>query len=188
MGKASKWLRGLFNLNKKPPTTQPSPLSSSPSCLPTHKPPKKKWSFIKPNKENNYTTNTAPETSQYDGISTDPTKQAMAVAAATAAAAEVAVAAASQAAAEVVRLTSSGRSTTISTNNNEMFDWKEDVSSTLHVNGRFASYWAAVKIQSYFRAYLAARNTIGLPTISWKVLLQISKINSYSGLSGVVMW
>lgn len=123
MGKASRWFRGLLRFKK--PDSIPDP---------DQKPLKKKWSFVKSHKEKS--SDGAVLTSENDS---EASKHAIAVAAATAAVAEAAVAAA-QAAAAVVKLTSSGRSTTISGG---------------------ASYGnhekrAAVKIQSHFRAYLVS--------------------------------
>ncbi|XP_059276107.1 protein IQ-DOMAIN 22 isoform X2 [Lycium ferocissimum] len=102
----------------------------------------------------------------------DPTKRAMAVAEATAVVAEAAIAAA-QAAAAVVKLTSSGRATTTtSINNNKnnntsggaVMTWNgvSLSSSTVAVkrNGVLVDKpedWAAVVIQSHFRAYLSRR-------------------------------
>lgn len=71
----------------------------------------------------------------YDETETEQSKHAIAVAAATAAAADAAVAAA-QAAVAVVRLTSNGR-------------------GTMFGGGR--ERWAAVKIQTFFRGYLARK-------------------------------
>ncbi|CAA2957336.1 IQ-DOMAIN 14-like [Olea europaea subsp. europaea] len=124
MGKASRWFRGLLRFKKS---------DSNPD--PDQKPLKKRWSFVKSHKEKS--SDGEVLTSENDG---EASKHAIAVAAATAAVAEAAVAAA-QAAAAVVKLTSSGRSTTISGG---------------------ASYGnrekrAAVKIQSHFRAYLSRR-------------------------------
>lgn len=124
MGKASKWFRGLLRFKKPDSNTDPA-----------HKPSKKKWSFVKSHKEKS--SDGAVLTSENDS---EASKHAIAVAAATAAVAEAAVAAA-QAAAAVVKLTSSGRSATVSGG---------------------ASYGnrekrAAVKIQSHFRAYLSRR-------------------------------
>ncbi|XP_060207131.1 protein IQ-DOMAIN 22-like isoform X2 [Lycium barbarum] len=102
----------------------------------------------------------------------DPTKRAMAVAEATAVVAEAAIAAA-QAAAAVVKLTSSGRATTttsINNNNNNntsggtVMTWNgvSLSSSTVAVKRKGVSVgkpedWAAVVIQSHFRAYLSRR-------------------------------
>ncbi|KAK3027545.1 hypothetical protein RJ639_042314 [Escallonia herrerae] len=148
MGKASKWFRGLLGLKK--PDHAPSQPSAKP---PSSKPPKRRWSFMKPHKEKEHRTpydgrRGPPENVQSSDDSyvdedagVDPNKHAIAVAAATAAVAEAAVAAA-QAAAAVVRLTSSGRSVP---------------NATVYRGFGIREEWAAVKIQSYFRAYLSRR-------------------------------
>ncbi|GER30377.1 IQ-domain 22 [Striga asiatica] len=135
MGKASKWFRGLLGLKKPDPKPDSDP-----------KPPSKRiWSFAKPHREKpphrSQHTTVAPTGFADEGAS----RHAAAVAAATAAVAEAAVAAA-QAAAAVVQLTSGAGASC----------------SAAHVSQRAAGYggrdeWAAVKIQSHFRAYLARR-------------------------------
>ncbi|XAR70335.1 hypothetical protein NMG60_11027158 [Bertholletia excelsa] len=156
MGKAARWFRGLLGLRK-----DESPSSSSSPSRSTAKLPKKRWSFVKSHRDRDRTIATNPAGDERRGLSPgnmppptparvngtqgpDPSKSAIAVAAATAAAAEAAVAAA-QAAAEVVRLNRSGRSG----------------APTARVSGAScgirAKEWAAVKIQAYFRGYLARR-------------------------------
>ncbi|KAH6759629.1 hypothetical protein C2S52_022887 [Perilla frutescens var. hirtella] len=135
MGKAAKWFRGLLGLKS---TDTNHRHAQKP-------PPKKKWSFAKSNKE------TDRHKSHHDVVPVPEddneatSKHAIAVAAATAAVAEAAVAAA-QAAAAVVQLTSSGRNIPAA-------------ASVSHGGARYASReeWAAVAIQSHFRAYLSRR-------------------------------
>ncbi|KAI3468784.1 hypothetical protein Pfo_025447 [Paulownia fortunei] len=143
MGKASKWFRGLLGLKNTDPNQNQA----------QKPPPKKKWSFAKSHKEKD------GQKSQQAVVpggedDTDASKHAIAVAAATAAVAEAAVAAA-QAAAAVVQLTSSGR-------NISMAGGGGDVAATACVTQSGAGYgsrekWAAVMIQSHFRAYLSRR-------------------------------
>lgn len=136
MGKTTRWFRALLGGNKKEKDSSSSK--------------KKGWGFVKSFRDKDPPPHhqTPPGSSyrQEPSSSTyfeggDPNKHAIAVAAATAAVAEAAVAAA-QAAAAVVKLTSSGRST-----------------STAHVSSSEIrrDFWAAVKIQSAFRGYLARR-------------------------------
>ncbi|KAI5066896.1 hypothetical protein GOP47_0017424 [Adiantum capillus-veneris] len=98
---------------------------------------KRRWSFGR-SKGRSAEVNAVKEpTKDVNGdCDEEHSKHAMAVAAATAAAAEAAVAAA-QAAAAVVRLTSNGRS--------------------LYNNGVGREEWAAIRIQTAFRGYLARR-------------------------------
>ncbi|KAK6274796.1 hypothetical protein POUND7_004505 [Theobroma cacao] len=175
MGKASKWFRSILGLKKTDSLHQ---LSSSSSSKPPQQqqPPhkdKRRWSFVKSFREKDSIISTTKHTAAANSSSTsiaksspygrqqqqkeyvsvgangeceavDPNKHAIAVAAATAAVAEAAVAAA-QAAAAVVRLTSSsGRSAR---------DPASHVSSSCGAREEFA----AVKIQSAFRGYLARR-------------------------------
>ncbi|KAH1115563.1 hypothetical protein J1N35_008941 [Gossypium stocksii] len=158
MGKASKWFRSILGFKKSDPHNQPSP-----SSKPTSHKDKRRWSFVKSYREKDSSTNSSnaklPSSSQQqkDSVSfverkgdnevTDPSKHAIAVAAATAAVAEAAVAAA-QAAAAVVRLTSnSGRcareSAAVHVCNNNSYIAHEESS--------------AIRIQSAFRGYLARR-------------------------------
>ncbi|KAI3707033.1 hypothetical protein L6452_25198 [Arctium lappa] len=129
MGKASKFFRALFGYK----TTDPPPPRSD-----LNKQPKRHWSFIKSHRDKNprhHLSNTPLHhhaSVEPDGA-TGSSNHAIAVAAATAAVAEAAVAAA-HAAAEVVRMTS--RTT-----------------AGYGIRGE----WAAVKIQSYFRSYLARK-------------------------------
>ncbi|XVF52834.1 hypothetical protein PTKIN_Ptkin05aG0050500 [Pterospermum kingtungense] len=163
MGKASKWFRSILGLKKTETHHQSSP------SKPPHK-DKRRWSFVKSYSEKDSATtkhvaanrsNAKSSSSsmcgdkqeQKDSVCVvdregeavvDPNKHAIAVAAATAAVAEAAVAAA-QAAAAVVRLTStSGRSTR---------EPATYISSSYGTSEEFA----AVKMQSAFRGYLARR-------------------------------
>ncbi|XP_059644187.1 protein IQ-DOMAIN 22 [Cornus florida] len=156
MGKAVRWFRSLLGIKKEDSPPQPPPPATT-RLEP--KPAKKRWSFVKSYREKDRTTkyNTGdhrrashgdaiPHSGSYaaeDGV--DPSRHAIAVAAATAAVAEAAVAAA-QAAAAVVRLTSSGRSAHVT-----------GATSTAAYGSSFSEEWAAVKIQSHFRAYLSRR-------------------------------
>ncbi|KAL2547354.1 IQ-domain 22 [Forsythia ovata] len=148
MGKASKWFRGLIGFKKPDPD-------------PPRKQPKKKWSFVKSYKDKDHSIKLIPEKSQHGIVlmnpsgetQSDASKHAIAVAAATAAVADAAVAAA-HAAAAVVRLTSSGRTTDSAFNGG--------VNTVARVSQRAAGYgsredWAAVMIQSHFRAYLSRK-------------------------------
>ncbi|KAK6947736.1 protein of unknown function DUF4005 [Dillenia turbinata] len=140
MGKAARWFRNLLTGRK------PNPIDPN-------KPPKvkKRWSFVKSYREKSQSQTIQPQAQAhvervvgYDGAdSVDPNKHAIAVAAATATVAEAAVAAA-QAAAAVVRLTSNGRCGS---------------NTSAYVSGNYLirEGWAAVKIQSLFRGYLARR-------------------------------
>lgn len=167
MGKASQWFRGLIGL-KKPDAR--STASTAPA-----KPPKEKrrWSFVKSYKEKDHhptkhTHETATmTTTSYGhevGVVGDPTKHAMAVAAATAAVAEAAHAAA-QAAAAVVRLTSSGRCAGHPA---------AHVSGSLVVAAR--EEWAALRIQSAYRGCLVA-SLIPLPSSLIPILFRYSLYN-----------
>ncbi|XAR55040.1 hypothetical protein NMG60_11030416 [Bertholletia excelsa] len=135
MGKATRWFRSLLGLKKESPAQAPA----------VAKPPKRRWSFVKSHREK-YAAGErgchgVPAPRDADD---DSSRHAIAVAAATAAVAEAAVAAA-QAAAEVVRLTSSGRSSA-------------PPGGVCGGGGVVREeYWAAIKIQSHFRAYLARR-------------------------------
>ncbi|KAL1340653.1 hypothetical protein HN51_027012 [Arachis hypogaea] len=169
MGKATRWLKGLLGMKKENkensnkdqhhiensgslPTITSAMASSFSSSY--DKKEKKRWSFAKQvEKDNNNDNNrnivapsngAALDSSSSDGAwirsyiadtESEQNKHAIAVAAATAAAADAAVAAA-QAAVAVVRLTSQGRGT--------LFSGSRDK-------------WAAVKIQTFFRGYLARK-------------------------------
>ncbi|XAR67061.1 hypothetical protein NMG60_11013486 [Bertholletia excelsa] len=125
MGRATRWLRGLFGAKKDREQQQKDHRSAGGLC---HNP-----ATIPPNitpAEAAWLRSFYDETTE-----NEQSKHAIAVAAATAAAADAAVAAA-QAAVAVVRLTSNGR-------------------GTMFAGGR--ERWAAVKIQSVFRAYLARK-------------------------------
>ncbi|KAM3375030.1 protein IQ-domain 26 [Capsicum galapagoense] len=138
MGKATRWFKGLLGMNKDKENV--GMLDSS------EKRDKKRWSFGKSSKESTG-ENTVNFSGSVIGVDTnwlrsymsenekEQSKHAIAVAAATAAAADAAVAAA-QAAVAVVRLTSQGR-------------------SGMFTTGR--EKWAAAKIQSVFRGYLARK-------------------------------
>ncbi|GER40509.1 IQ-domain 22 [Striga asiatica] len=138
MGKASRWFRNLLGLK----TTDPG------RCLPRRSPAKKRWSFAKSDREIDRELRGGDDCS-------DAGKQAIAVAAATAAVAEAAVAAA-QAATAVVHLTSSGM-------NIPTAGAGRAARPQAHVSGRGARYgrrdeeWAAVIVQSHFRAYLSRK-------------------------------
>lgn len=163
MGRATQWFRGLLGLKKQDP-------SSSTFTAPKPSKEKRRWSFVKSYRERDqrhYATKQGYETKtptpapapvpaatttmtrkSYKQVSVhleegvvDPSKHAIAVAAATAAVAEAAQAAA-QAAAAVVRLTSSGRcaSNTAAYARGNLFGAREEL--------------AAVKIQAAFRGCL----------------------------------
>ncbi|KDP33804.1 hypothetical protein JCGZ_07375 [Jatropha curcas] len=135
MGKATRWLKGLFgiknnnnkdNYHRKNKNRYSSGRDSPGLCYnPATIPPN-----ISP-------AEAAWIRSYYNETEKEQSKHAIAVAAATAAAADAAVAAA-QAAVAVVRLTSQGRGS------NTMF-------------GGGQERWAAVKIQTVFRGYLARK-------------------------------
>ncbi|XAR50691.1 hypothetical protein NMG60_11005088 [Bertholletia excelsa] len=135
MGKATRWLRGFFGMKEKD-----NPENSSSG----ERREKKRWSFGKYGRDSNRIpaevlpsigVDTAWLRSYMSETEKEQSKHAIAVAAATAAAADAAVAAA-QAAVAVVRLTSQGR-------------------GALFSGGR--EKWAAVKIQTVFRGYLARK-------------------------------
>ncbi|KAJ8536750.1 hypothetical protein K7X08_035151 [Anisodus acutangulus] len=140
MGKASRWLRSLLGSKKSPPESSQAAKEGK----------NKKWGLGKSSNGSGRSTvrgagaevvygkEDTPASPYAEAI--DANKHAIAVAAATAAVAEAALAAA-QAAAEVVRLTSGSRS------------GKGYGSSSIARRRE----WAAVKIQSEFRAYLAKR-------------------------------
>ncbi|GMY36184.1 protein IQ-DOMAIN 14-like [Fagus crenata] len=142
MGRATRWLKGLFGIGKKKDKENSSSNSSNRK--------EKKWCSIGNSGRDSGTLCHNPGTippnisaaeaawlkSYYTDSEKEQNKHAIAVAAATAAAADAAVAAA-QAAVAVVRLTSHGRGT--------MF------------GGGGHERWAAVKIQTFFRGYLARK-------------------------------
>ncbi|WCJ42564.1 IQ-domain 26 [Euphorbia peplus] len=136
MGRAARWLKGLFGIKKE--TDKDIQISDKKT---------KKW--FNSSKNSNgicYNPSTIPPNlspaeaswlrSYYNETDSEQSKHAIAVAAATAAAADAAVAAA-QAAVAVVRLTSHGR-------------------GTMFVGGCHER-WAATKIQTVFRGYLARK-------------------------------
>ncbi|KAL5576905.1 hypothetical protein UlMin_018604 [Ulmus minor] len=143
MGKATRWLKGLLGM-KKEENVQRSDVVATPS----DKKERKRWSFggksgRATSAVGNAPANLPPSFSAPDSAwlrsylsesGKEQNKHAIAVAAATAAAADAAVAAA-QAAVAVVRLTSQG---------------------SVMMNGK-RERWAAAKIQSVFRGYLARK-------------------------------
>ncbi|KAL7182962.1 hypothetical protein ACSBR1_041615 [Camellia fascicularis] len=145
MSKAARFFRGLLRLKKEEPRPPP------PSAAATAKQPKRRWSFGKSHREKDLSTANNAASPGFDAGDGDQSKHAIAVAAATAAVAEAAVAAA-QAAAAVVRLTSSGRSNNGVVNGNHV--------SAAYVSGKgceIREEWAVVRIQAYFRGYLARK-------------------------------
>lgn len=141
MGRATRWLKGLFGIKKGKEQTEfsnsgdrkdkkgrnfghsgrgPTGLIQNPATIPP-----------------NITSAEASwlRSSFFNQPENDQSKHAIAVAAATAAAADAAVAAA-QAAAEVVRLTSQNRG---------------------NIVGGSSEKWAAIKIQTFFRGYLSRK-------------------------------
>ncbi|EYU45838.1 hypothetical protein ABFS82_04G098300 [Erythranthe guttata] len=137
MGKATRWLRGLFGKKKEREN-----VDSSSNC--SERKDKKRWSFVKSGKDSGGLIEIpAADSAWLRSFSTDSDKEqnkhAIAVAAATAAAADAAVAAA-QAAVAVVRLTSQSRGALFGGGG---------------AGGR--RRWAAVKIQAFFRGYLARK-------------------------------
>ncbi|KAL9661079.1 hypothetical protein QQ045_025899 [Rhodiola kirilowii] len=133
MGRATRWLKGLFGSRKdKTPSVQSSDLWNKRSSS-------AKSNSSGSNNQLKPTTTAAAEAAWMRSYIAESDKEqnrhAIAVAAATAAAADAAVAAA-QAAVAVVRLTSNGR-------------------GTLFGGGR--ERWAALKIQSVFKGFLARK-------------------------------
>ncbi|KAK6125143.1 hypothetical protein DH2020_041109 [Rehmannia glutinosa] len=137
MGKASRWFRGLLGMKKDKENVE---INSN--C--GEKKEKKRWSFAKSGKDSGGLTQIPANIPASDSdwlrsyiadSEKEQNKHAIAVAAATAAAADAAVAAA-QAAVAVVRLTSQGK-------------------GGLFTGGR--EKLAAVKIQTFFRGYLARK-------------------------------
>ncbi|KAL6550033.1 IQ-domain [Orobanche minor] len=146
MGKASKWFRGLFGLKNTDSNHSQS-----------EKPPqtKKKWRFakshIKDKDRQKPRQAVVPDGRDDDN---NASGHAVAVASATAAVAEDAISAA-QAVAEDAKLTSIGR-------NIPTTGGGGDAGESAHVVQRGAGYvsleeWAAVTVQSRFRAYLSRR-------------------------------
>lgn len=169
MGKASKWFRGLLLLGFKKQDSS-SQSQSATTAFTTEK--KKRWSFVKSYREKeshhqNFQNKLAIQRSvtgfalsmdnnenDNDDDDDDTTKHAIAVAEATKAVAEAAVAAA-EAAAAVVRLTSSGRA--ITTTTTIATPTPVYVSRNCAAGYEDREIWAAIKIQSHFRAYLSRR-------------------------------
>ncbi|XP_022777199.1 protein IQ-DOMAIN 14-like [Durio zibethinus] len=148
MGKATRWLKGLLGMKNAKEKDKDQMEHSSNSSVLYDKKEKKRWSFAKSGKDataisqiplsiarNIQATDALWLRSYIAETEKEQNKHAIAVAAATAAAADAAVAAA-QAAMAVVRLTSNGR-------------------GTLFAGGR--ERWAAVKIQTFFRGFLARK-------------------------------
>lgn len=130
MVKAGRWLRNLLG-GRRDSTSKDKPSEQ--------KKERRRWSFGRAKGKGGEVGANSVKVSGKDGEGDHEqvqSKHAMAVAAATAAAAEAAVAAA-QAAAAVVRLTSNGRS--------------------LFNGGVSREEWAAIRIQTAFRGYLARR-------------------------------
>lgn len=136
MGKATKWFRSLLGL-KKPDA--PSPSQTAPPHS-DHKTPKRRWSFVKSYREKDrHAPNNFGLNEPRPNGAVDAKHHAVAVAAA---------AAAVESAQVVLRMTSSGRSTASGKANDVVH-----VSRCGFWNGE---EWAAVKIQSCFRAYLVS--------------------------------
>ncbi|KAF8393457.1 hypothetical protein HHK36_021701 [Tetracentron sinense] len=136
MGRAMRWLKGLLGMRKEKEQRDNSNT--------VDRKEKKRWSFAKSGRDSGEVSQIPANIpavkadwlrSYYSETEKEQNKHAIAVAAATAAAADAAVAAA-QAAVAVVRLTSHGR-------------------GTMFGGGR--ERWAAVKIQTIFRGYLAKK-------------------------------
>lgn len=147
MVKASRWFRGLLGLNKAVPLSSPAPNSD-----PKQPSPKRKWSFVKSSREQTKNqhihSRSAGEQIPCRGGAQpppqslveerhDPSTIAMAKATYTVPAAS---------AAAVVRLTSVGRSAS-----NDTVNTVVDVNNSGFGN---REEWAAIKLQSHFRAYL----------------------------------
>ncbi|XP_031104617.1 protein IQ-DOMAIN 31-like [Ipomoea triloba] len=139
MGKATRWLKGLLGMKKDKENVDNFSNYAD-------KKEKKRWSFGRPSKDLGDVGSQIPASFAADRSwlgaymaesEKDRNRHAIAVAAATAAAADAAVAAA-QAAVAVVRLTSQGRG-----------------GGAVFNVGR--EKWAAVKIQSFFRGFLARK-------------------------------
>ncbi|KAF5741647.1 hypothetical protein HS088_TW10G00651 [Tripterygium wilfordii] len=140
MGKATRWLKGLLGIKKE---KEKDNFDSS-SSVSSDKKERKRWSFGKSGSSSGRDWTVIPQKQARDAAwirsytsetEKEQNKHAIAVAAATAAAADAAVAAA-QAAVAVVRLTSQGR-------------------GSLFGGGR--ERWAALKIQTIFRGFLARK-------------------------------
>ncbi|XP_021765360.1 protein IQ-DOMAIN 14-like [Chenopodium quinoa] len=142
MGRATRWFKSILGMKKQNDNEKPAKNSKYEDGFGKREKigmVEKRWSFTKTTtkervkeKENQWYRDY-----QISETEKEQTKHAIAVAAATAAAADAAVAAA-QAAVAVVRLTSQNR-------------------GTLFSCGGGTERWAAVKIQTLFRGYLARR-------------------------------
>ncbi|XP_043817456.1 protein IQ-domain 26, partial [Manihot esculenta] len=139
MGKATRWLKGLLGMKKDKGRDNGGDSSSS---ISSEKREKTRWSFGKSRRDNsviprdNLQVKDAAWLRSYIAeTERDQNKHAIAMAVVTAAAADAAAAAA-QAAMAVVRLTSNGRGTTY---------------------GSETEKWAAIKVQTVFRGFLARK-------------------------------
>ncbi|KAL7140204.1 hypothetical protein ABFS83_09G105900 [Erythranthe nasuta] len=143
MGKATRWLRGLLGMKKDKENVETNSNGGD-------KKDKKRRSFAEPRKDSlglskippgNIPASDSPwlRSSYFTDSEKEQNKHAIAVAAATAAAADAAVAAA-HAAVAVVRLTSQGKG-----------------GGALFSGGGGREKWAAARIQSVFRGYLARK-------------------------------
>lgn len=138
MGKTTRWFRSLLGAKKSLPLPAPGGGSDSRPA----KDKNSKRGLVRSSDGNGGTRGSFTEPSSTPYVeSVDANKHAIAVAAATAAVAEAALAAA-QAAAEVVRLTSGGSR-----------------GSYVSYGGDRRREWAAVVIQSGFRAYLVSNSS-----------------------------
>ncbi|KAJ9179258.1 hypothetical protein P3X46_011067 [Hevea brasiliensis] len=143
MGKAARWLKGFLGM-KKDKEKERDNVGDTSSSISSEKREKKRWSFGNSGRDNSLIPQ-IPENLQVKDVAwlrcylaeteREQNKHAIMVAAATAAAVD-AVAAVAQAAVAAVRLTSNGR-------------------GTLFGGGR--ERWAAIKVQTVFRGFLARK-------------------------------